>query len=74
MDPWVSLATLDVRDLERSRRFCRDGLGWPMSSAGTEDITFFPTGGVQGGNAHAKQWAPQESILRRCSSSDLAVA
>ena len=46
MNPWISLMTLGVRDIERSRRFYRDGLGWPMSAASTEDVTFFRTGGV----------------------------
>jgi catechol 2,3-dioxygenase-like lactoylglutathione lyase family enzyme len=48
MDPWISLITLGVRDVERSRRFYRDGLGWPVSAASTEseDVTFVKTGGV----------------------------
>jgi catechol 2,3-dioxygenase-like lactoylglutathione lyase family enzyme len=46
MDPWISLVTLGVRDIERSRRFYRDGLGWPMSTASTEDVAFFRAGGV----------------------------
>ncbi len=46
MDPWISLITLGVRDLERSRRFYQDGLGWPLSAASTEDVAFFPTAGV----------------------------
>ncbi|HEX2280209.1 MAG TPA: VOC family protein [Thermomicrobiales bacterium] len=48
MDPWISLITLGVRDVERSRRFYRDGLGWPVSAASTEsvDVAFVKTGGV----------------------------
>ena len=48
MDPWISLMTLGVRDIERSRRFYRDGLGWPVSTASTEseDVAFVKTGGV----------------------------
>jgi catechol 2,3-dioxygenase-like lactoylglutathione lyase family enzyme len=46
VDPWISLMTLGVRDSERSRRFYRDGLGWPMSVASTEDVAFFRTGGM----------------------------
>ncbi len=46
MDPWISLMTLGVRDIERSRRFYRDGRGWPMSAASSEDVAFFHTGGV----------------------------
>jgi len=40
------LITLGVRDIERSRRFYRDGLGGPMSPASTEDVAFFRIGGV----------------------------
>ena len=46
MDPWISLITLGVRDVERSRRFYRDGLGWPVSAASTGDVAFLHTGGV----------------------------
>ena len=46
MDPWISLMTLGVRDIERSRHFYRDGLGWPMSAASSDDVAFFRTGGV----------------------------
>jgi uncharacterized protein len=48
VDPWISLITLGVRDIERSRRFYRDGLDWPESaaSAESEDVAFFETGGV----------------------------
>ncbi len=46
MGPWIRLMTLGVRDIERSRHFYRDGLGWPMSAASTEDVAFFRTGGV----------------------------
>src|SRR5260370_27984257 len=46
MDPYVSIVTLGVADLERALRFYRDGLGWPLSSAGGGDVAFFRTGGV----------------------------
>jgi len=46
VEPWISLLTLGVRDIERSRRFYRDGLGWLMSEASTGDVAFFRTGGV----------------------------
>ena len=46
MDPWISLITLGVRDLTRSRRFYQEGLGWPLSTASTDDVAFFHTGGV----------------------------
>ena len=38
VDPWISLMTLGVRDIERSRRFDRDGLGWPMSAASSSEV------------------------------------
>ncbi len=46
MDPYVSIVTLGVADLERALRFYRDGLRWPLSSAGGGDVAFFRTGGV----------------------------
>ena len=46
MDPYISLVTLGVTDLERALRFYRDGLGWPLSSASGGDVAFFRTGGV----------------------------
>lgn len=46
MDPYISIVTLGVADLERALRFYRDGLGWPLSSAGGGDIAFLRTGGV----------------------------
>ncbi len=38
--------TLGVEDLQRSLNFYRDGLHWPLSSASSDDIAFFRTGGV----------------------------
>ena len=46
MEPRVSLITLGVRSLERSTRFYRDGLGWPLSGASGGDVAFFRTGGA----------------------------
>jgi uncharacterized protein len=46
MDARISIVTLGVADLERSRRFYRDGLGWPLSSASNPGIAFFRTAGV----------------------------
>ena len=46
MEPRISLITLGVADLERSLRFYRDGLGWPLSSASQSSIAFFRTAGV----------------------------
>src|SRR5258708_28234916 len=46
MDPYISIVTLGVADLERALRFYRAGLRWPLSSAGGGDVAFFRTGGV----------------------------
>ena len=46
MEPRVSLVTLGVSDLERSVAFYRDGLGWPKSGMGGDEVAFFKTGGV----------------------------
>ena len=44
MDQRVSLITLGVRDLERSRRFY-ESLGWSTGAAPSDDVVFFQTGG-----------------------------
>ena len=46
MEPRVSLITLGVSDLERAVAFYRDGLGWPKSDVGGDEVAFFKTGGV----------------------------
>ena len=46
MEPRVSLVTLGVSDLKRSVGFYREGLGWPKSSVGGDEVAFFKTGGV----------------------------
>ena len=46
MESRVSLLTLGVSDLERAVAFYRDGLGWPKSDAGGDEVAFFKTGGV----------------------------
>jgi len=46
MEPRVSLITLGVTDFDRSLRFYRDGLRFPVSSASQGDVAFFKTGGV----------------------------
>jgi uncharacterized protein len=46
VEPRVSLVTLGVGDLERSVAFYRDGLGWPKSGVGGDEVAFFKTGGV----------------------------
>jgi len=46
VEPRVSLLTLGVSDLERAVAFYRDGLGWPISEVGGEEVAFFKTAGV----------------------------
>jgi len=46
VEPRVSLVTLGVSDLKRSVGFYRDGLGWPKSQVGGDEVAFFKTGGV----------------------------
>ncbi|MGC2163930.1 MAG: VOC family protein [Silvibacterium sp.] len=45
MEQRVSLITLGVADLERSRRFY-EGLGWRRSMKHAEGVVFFQTGGM----------------------------
>jgi len=42
----VTLVTLGVSDLERAVAFYRDGLGWPKSDVGGDEVAFLKTGGV----------------------------
>ena len=44
MEQRLSVMTLGVRDLARSRRFYESGLGWSRDSGG-DDIAFFQAGG-----------------------------
>jgi uncharacterized protein len=44
--PRVSLVTLGVSNLERAVAFYRDGLGWPKSNIGGDEVAFFKTSGV----------------------------
>ena len=46
MEPRVSLLTLAVSDLERAVAFYHDGLGWPKSKVGADEVAFFKAGGV----------------------------
>jgi predicted enzyme related to lactoylglutathione lyase len=46
VEPRISLVTLGVRDLRRAVRFYEEGLGWPRSSVGGDEVAFFRTGGV----------------------------
>ncbi len=46
MQPRISLITLGVRDLERSLKFYRDGLGLPTTWTGDKGVVFFQTSGT----------------------------
>ncbi len=46
MEQRLSLVTLGVGDLARSRRFYEEGLGWRASGASTGEVAFFQLGGV----------------------------
>jgi catechol 2,3-dioxygenase-like lactoylglutathione lyase family enzyme len=46
MEQRLSLVTLGVADLVRSRRFYEAGLGWRASGASTESVAFFQLGGI----------------------------
>jgi catechol 2,3-dioxygenase-like lactoylglutathione lyase family enzyme len=46
MNQHLHLITLGVRDLEASRKFYTEILGWKPSSAGNEGVTFIQAGGV----------------------------
>jgi uncharacterized protein len=47
MEPRISIITLGVRDLERSVRFYRDGLGFATKVKAGEDVAFFATTGTR---------------------------
>jgi catechol 2,3-dioxygenase-like lactoylglutathione lyase family enzyme len=46
MEPRISLITLGVRDLGRSLRFYRDGLGFPTTWTPEKGVIFFRTAGT----------------------------
>jgi catechol 2,3-dioxygenase-like lactoylglutathione lyase family enzyme len=46
MEPRISVITLGVADLARSRPFFEHGLGWQASSRSNERIAFFQGGGL----------------------------
>lgn len=46
MKQHLHIVTLGVRDLEASRKFYAETLGWKSSAAGNEGIAFFQSGGV----------------------------
>jgi hypothetical protein len=42
----LSLVTLGVEDIARSRRFYEEGLGWTASAQSNENVVFFQANGV----------------------------
>jgi len=46
MEQRLSVVTLGVADLERSRRFYEAGLGWTASPASQDGVVFFQLGGL----------------------------
>lgn len=46
MEQRLSLITLGVRDIARSRAFYADGLGWTPSDLSNENVVFFQCAGV----------------------------
>lgn len=46
MEQRISLVTLGVKNLARSRQFYEQGLGWLPSSASNEHIAFYQAGGM----------------------------
>lgn len=46
MEQRLSVITLGVADLERSRRFYEAGLGWTASDASQDGVVFFQLGGM----------------------------
>jgi uncharacterized protein len=45
MHAHIGAITLGVRDLERAKRFYRDGLGWPVQVDQGQFVSFRPAGG-----------------------------
>lgn len=46
MNQHLHIVTLGVRDLETSKKFYSETLGWKPSGASNEGITFFQAGGI----------------------------
>lgn len=46
MEQRLSVVTLGVADIAKSRKFYEKGLGWNPSSASNEDVVFFQAGGI----------------------------
>jgi len=46
MKQHLHIVTLGIKDLETSKNFYAETLGWKLSSASSEEIVFFQSGGV----------------------------
>ena len=46
MRPKLNVITLGVKDLKESINFYKHGLGWSTSAAETDEVAFFPLGGI----------------------------
>lgn len=46
MQPRISMITLGIKDLERSVRFYRDGLGFPLKEPQSDEVAFFNLNGT----------------------------
>ena len=46
MDPRISIITLGVKDLDRSYKFYKEGLGFKTSKSPEDGIVFFKTKGT----------------------------
>src|SRR3954451_21931914 len=68
MEPRISIITLGVRDLDRSLRFYRDGLGFPTTRTADQGIIFFQTNGTSLAlypyEELAKDVAPEFNVTR----------
>lgn len=77
MEPRISLITLGVKDLERSLRFYRDGLGFPTTWTPDKGVIFFKTSGVRlalfGYDCLARDIAP-EFVMEKSKFGGIALA
>ena len=46
MDQRINVITLGVADIDRSRKFYEQGLGWKRSASSNDNIAFFNAGGI----------------------------
>jgi predicted lactoylglutathione lyase len=56
MNSHVGAITLGVRDLERAKRFYRDGLGWPVQVDQGHFVSFRPADGSSALSSTHGRW------------------